>query len=69
MKCPVCDKYEFEEYDDYDICPVCKDESRDHRQIMVVENTRDMTAYEKTGKYKGVYHVLHGAISPIRISP
>ena len=49
---------------DNDICPVCKDESRDHRQIMVVENTRDMTAYEKTGKYKGVYHVLHGAINP-----
>ena len=49
---------------DNDICPVCKDESRDHRQIMVVENTRDMTDYEKTGKYKGVYHVLHGAINP-----
>ena len=49
---------------DNEICPVCKDESRDHRQIMIVENTRDMTAYEKTGKYKGVYHVLHGAINP-----
>ncbi len=49
---------------DNEICPVCKDETRDHRQIMVVENTRDMTAYEKTGKYKGVYHVLHGAINP-----
>ena len=49
---------------DNEVCPVCKDESRDHRQIMVVENTRDMTAYEKTGKYKGVYHVLHGAINP-----
>ena len=49
---------------DNEVCPVCKDESRDHRQIMVVENTRDMTAYEKTGKYRGVYHVLHGAINP-----
>jgi recombination protein RecR len=49
---------------DNEICPVCRDESRDHRQIMVVENTRDMTAYEKTGKYNGVYHVLHGAINP-----
>ena len=49
---------------DNEICPVCKDETRDHRQIMVVENTRDMSAYEKTGKYKGVYHVLHGAINP-----
>ena len=32
---------------------------------MVVENSRDLAAYEKTGKYKGVYHVLHGAISPM----
>ena len=49
---------------DRDICPVCADPSRDHKQIMVVENTRDMTAYEKTHKYEGVYHVLHGAINP-----
>ena len=49
---------------DNEICPICSDENRDHKQIMVVENTRDMTAYEKTGKYKGVYHVLHGAINP-----
>ena len=49
---------------DNEVCPVCRDESRDKGQIMVVENTRDMTAYEKTGKYKGVYHVLHGAINP-----
>ncbi len=38
---------------------------RDHQTIMVVENTRDLAAYEKTGKYNGVYHVLHGAISPM----
>ena len=38
---------------------------RDHKTIMVVENTRDLAAYEKTGKYDGVYHVLHGAISPM----
>ena len=49
---------------DREICPVCADEKRNHRQIMVVENTRDMTAYEKTNKYNGVYHVLHGAINP-----
>ena len=49
---------------DSDICPVCSDQSRNHKQIMVVENTRDMTAYEKTHKYEGVYHVLHGAINP-----
>lgn len=49
---------------DNDVCPVCNDKNRDHTQIMVVENTRDMSAYEKTGKYNGVYHVLHGAINP-----
>ena len=38
---------------------------RDHSTIMVVETTRDLAAYEKTGKYEGVYHVLHGAISPM----
>lgn len=50
---------------DTDICPICADSRRDHGTIMVVENTRDLAAYEKTGKYKGVYHVLHGAISPM----
>jgi recombination protein RecR len=50
---------------DNDLCPICSNASRDHRTIMVVENTRDMAAYEKTGKYEGVYHVLHGAISPM----
>ncbi len=50
---------------DSDICPVCSNESRDHSVIMVVEDTRDMQAYEKTGKYSGVYHVLQGAMSPM----
>ena len=50
---------------DDELCPICKSAARDHRQIMVVENTRDLAAYEKTGKYNGVYHVLHGAISPM----
>lgn len=50
---------------DTDVCPVCANEKRDHSTIMVVENTRDLAAYEKTGKYEGVYHVLHGAISPM----
>ena len=50
---------------DQEICPVCANQKRDHSTIMVVEDTRDMTAYEKTGKYEGVYHVLHGAISPM----
>lgn len=49
---------------DSEICPICANVARNHKQIMVVENTRDMTAYEKTHKYDGVYHVLHGAINP-----
>ncbi len=50
---------------DDDICPICRDEERDRSVIMVVENSRDLAAYEKTGRYKGVYHVLQGAISPL----
>lgn len=50
---------------DQETCPVCSNLKRDHGTIMVVENTRDLAAYEKTGKYTGVYHVLHGAISPM----
>lgn len=50
---------------DSEICPVCANRKRDHGTIMVVENTRDLAAYEKTGKYEGVYHVLQGAISPM----
>lgn len=50
---------------DEEVCPICKDTSRNHKTIMVVENTRDQAAYEKTQKYDGVYHVLHGAISPM----
>ena len=50
---------------DQEICPICASPNRDHKTIMVVENTRDLAAYEKTGKYHGVYHVLHGAISPM----
>ncbi len=50
---------------DQELCPICSKPDRDHTTIMVVENTRDLAAYEKTGKYNGVYHVLHGAISPM----
>lgn len=50
---------------DKDVCPVCANRNRNHKLIMVVENSRDLAAYEKTGKYEGVYHVLHGAISPM----
>ena len=50
---------------DQEICPICASKERDHKTIMVVETPRDLAAYEKTGKYDGVYHVLHGAISPM----
>ena len=50
---------------DQEVCPICSNPSRDQKKIMVVENSRDLAAYEKTGKYEGVYHVLHGAISPM----
>lgn len=50
---------------DTELCPVCANKKRDHKLIMVVENSRDLAAYEKTQKYEGVYHVLHGAISPM----
>ena len=50
---------------DQEICPICADEKRDQTQIMVVESPRDVEAYEHTGRYKGVYHVLHGVFSPM----
>ena len=49
---------------DQELCPICSNPSRDAGTIMVVESSRDLAAYEKTGKYNGVYHVLQGAISP-----
>ncbi|MBR2191321.1 MAG: recombination protein RecR [Eubacterium sp.] len=50
---------------DQEICPICSSEERDQKTIMVVETTKDMAAYESVGEYKGVYHVLHGAINPM----
>lgn len=49
---------------DQEVCPICSSESRDHHVVMVVEDTRDLLAYERTGRYNGVYHVLHGALDP-----
>lgn len=51
---------------DEDICPICANSKRNKNIIMVVEDTKDLAAYEKTGKFEGVYHVLHGAISPMQ---
>ena len=50
---------------DDELCPICSNPKRNKNVIMVVEDTRDLAAYEKTGKFDGVYHVLHRAISPM----
>lgn len=50
---------------DKDLCPVCANPARDHSVICVVETPRDATAIENTHEFKGVYHVLHGSISPL----
>ena len=49
---------------DREVCPICSSPERDHKLIMVVETPRDLAAYERTGQYQGVYHVLHGVINP-----
>lgn len=49
---------------DREICPICASDKRDHSTIMVVEHTKDLVAYEKTGQYDGVYHVLQGTLVP-----
>jgi len=48
-----------------DPCPICSDEMRDRRLICVVEEANDVVALEKTGEFKGLYHVLGGALSPL----
>ena len=58
--CSVC-----QNLTDREVCPVCEDNSRDKSIICVVEGPKDVTAIERTGEYKGSYHVLHGLISPI----
>ncbi len=51
---------------DKELCPVCEDDARDKSVICVVETPKDISAFERTGEYKGVYHVLHGLISPLK---
>ncbi|MGN0488026.1 MAG: recombination mediator RecR [Ruminococcus sp.] len=58
--CKVCCNFT-----DQELCPVCKSEKRDKSTICVVETPRDAMALESTNEYKGLYHVLHGAISPL----
>ncbi len=59
-KCKLCCNLTEDE-----ICPICKSDKRDHSVICVVENSQSLMAIEKTNDYKGTYHVLHGAISPL----
>ncbi len=58
--CSVC-----KNVSETDPCPICADNARDHSIIMVVEQPLDIIAFERSGKFKGTYHVLHGAISPL----
>lgn len=59
-RCPVCC-----DLTDSEKCPICSDERRDNSVICVVENPKDVMAFERTKEYDGLYHVLHGAISPM----
>ena len=58
--CPVC-----QNLTDVELCPICADEERDHGLICVVAEPRDVIALERAREYNGVYHVLHGVISPL----
>jgi recombination protein RecR len=58
--CPVC-----QNITDRDICPICADEARDRRTVCIVSDPRVILAMEKVREYKGLYHVLHGVISPM----
>lgn len=59
-RCPVCC-----DLTDGEKCLICSDEKRDCSTICVVENSKDVMAFERTKEYNGLYHVLHGAISPM----
>ena len=52
-------------FSEHEKCDICEDSKRDHNQICVVERPSDVTPVEKTGTYRGVYHVLHGLLSPL----
>ena len=63
--CPVC-----QNLTDQELCPICSDDSRDKSMICVVAEPRDVIAMERSREYRGVYHVLHGVISPLnRVTP
>jgi len=58
--CKIC-----QSLSDAEICAVCADETRDRSLVCVVENAKDIATFEKVKEYNGVYHVLHGAMSPM----
>lgn len=58
--CPVC-----QNLTDQEVCPICNDDSRDHSVICVVAEPKDVIAMERSREFRGVYHVLHGVISPL----
>ncbi len=58
--CPVC-----QNLTDREICPICDDETRDHGLICVVAEPKDVIAMERSREFNGLYHVLHGVISPL----
>ena len=58
--CPIC-----QNLTDRDICPICADEMRDRKTVCIVSDARVVISMEKVREYKGVYHVLHGVISPM----
>lgn len=59
-KCPICG-----DFCENDLCNICADEARDKDIVCVVEDSRDIISFEKTGKYNGTYHVLNGKIAPL----
>ena len=58
--CPIC-----QNLTDRELCPICDDDTRDHGLICVVAEPKDVIAMERSREFKGVYHVLHGVISPL----
>lgn len=58
--CSVC-----ENFSENEVCPVCSDDDRDHSTVCVIEAPKDIAAFERTKEYHGVYHVLHGLLSPM----
>ena len=58
--CPVC-----QNLTDREICPICDDDTRDHSTICVVADPKDVIALERSREFNGVYHVLHGVLSPL----